>query len=65
MTIFLNGEPVEVTSDCLADILRELGYGESKVATAINESFVATSERSRHIVAAGDRLEVLTAMQGG
>jgi sulfur carrier protein len=40
MRIVLNGELREVEAVRLSDLLNELGFGQAKVATAVNEAFV-------------------------
>ncbi|MEM1388679.1 MAG: sulfur carrier protein ThiS [Pseudomonadota bacterium] len=65
MRIEVNGEPRDVTAGDLAAVLVELGFGEAKVATALNGAFVAKSTRETQLLAEGDRLEVLAPMQGG
>ena len=65
MKIYLNGAATDIGSVKLAEVLVELGYGGRKVATAVNESFVAESDRARLLLREGDRLEILAPMQGG
>ena len=65
MKIILNGEAREIGAETLAAALDELGYGEARVATAVNETFVPASARTTHVLSDGDRLEVLTPRQGG
>ena len=65
MQIILNGEPREVHSTLLPDILNELGFGDARVATAVNEDFVAVGLRATVSLGEGDRLEVVAPMQGG
>ncbi|MEL7469540.1 MAG: sulfur carrier protein ThiS [Pseudomonadota bacterium] len=65
MRITLNGEPRDVTAVRLTDLLDELGFGDARVATALNEQFVAVGDRAGVIVAEGDRLEIVAPMQGG
>lgn len=65
MKIELNGEAREVRAGTLADALDELGYGDAKVATAVNGAFVPTGARNSRALAEGDRLEVLAPRQGG
>lgn len=64
MKIFLNGEERETGAATLAALLVECGFGP-RVATAVNESFVAANGRDSHVLRDGDRVEVLAAMQGG
>ena len=65
MKILVNAESQEVSAQVLGDILNELGYGDAKIATALNEVFVAKSARAQTNVVAGDRLEIVTPRQGG
>ena len=65
MKIEVNGEPREVTGLTLADALGELGWGDARVATALNGHFVAKGARAQSNLKDGDRLEVLSPMQGG
>ncbi|SLN36129.1 sulfur carrier protein ThiS [Pseudoruegeria aquimaris] len=65
MKITLNGESRETEARTLAELLAEIGLAEAKVATAVNEAFVAAPARATHALEAGDRIEVLAPMQGG
>ena len=65
MRIILNGEPRDVRATLLPDILEELGFGGARVATAVNEDFVAIPDRPAVSLRDGDRLEVVAPMQGG
>ncbi|MEM8793705.1 MAG: sulfur carrier protein ThiS [Pseudomonadota bacterium] len=65
MTIFLNGAEIDVQSGTLDALITELGYGEARVATALNGDFVPKSQRAETAIAEGDRLEVLAPLQGG
>ena len=65
MQINVNGKPAEVEETNLCNILKELGYYDAKVATAVNEVFVPTAERSKLKLSAGDRLEIVAPQQGG
>lgn len=65
MKIEVNGETREITATQLDAALVELGWGEAKVATALNGSFVPAGARGATTLNNGDRLEVLSAMQGG
>ncbi|MEO1001457.1 MAG: sulfur carrier protein ThiS, partial [Pseudomonadota bacterium] len=65
MKIVLNGAEAEIAARTLAEALAELGYGDARVATAVNEDFVAAGDRARCALADGDRVEVLAPMQGG
>ena len=65
MKIRLNDTPTEVQSATLADVLAELGYGDAKVATAVNGDFVPVALREDTTLSPGDRIEVVAPRQGG
>ena len=65
MKIVVNGTPAEVTGPSLAEALHELGHGEAKVATAVNEQFIPATARATHLLEPGDRVEIVTPRQGG
>jgi sulfur carrier protein len=65
MKILVNGAWRDTAAADLAAALKELGYGESVVATALNGEFVPTTLRSGVALAEGDRVEILAPMQGG
>jgi sulfur carrier protein len=65
MKIEINGEPHDIAATTLAEALEELGMGEARVATAVNGLFVPAGARAETVLAPGDRVEVLAAMQGG
>ena len=65
MNIILNGEPSQVEAEKISEALIELGYGNSRVATAVNSEFVPESLRAQTRLSENDRLEVLAPMQGG
>jgi sulfur carrier protein len=64
MQITVNGTATEVQAQTLADVLDELGYGDAKVATAVNESFVPATARDAPL-SPGDRIEIVAPRQGG
>lgn len=63
--LVVNGAPQTVTADTLAGAIVELGFGDRKVATALNGAFVAVGQRAQTLLKAGDRIEVVSARQGG
>jgi sulfur carrier protein len=65
MRIEVNGEQQTVTGATVAAALAELGWGEAKVATALNGEFLPAGARAAQALKDGDRLEVLAPMQGG
>ena len=65
MKISINGVLTNVTAKNLETILDEAGYGDTRVATAVNGSFVPTERRVEFEIQEGDQLEVVTPRQGG
>lgn len=65
MQVTVNGDSLEVNSKLLQDLLVELGYESKKVVIAINETFVPKAQWRDYSVNSKDRIEVLSAMQGG
>lgn len=63
--IWVNAEQRTVRAATLADVLAALEYSGQKVATALNGEFVPERSRAQTAIVAGDRLEVLSARQGG
>ena len=65
MKIIVNGEVVESNAATLAALLEDLGKGQAKVATSVNEGFVPKTLRASHVLQDGDRVEIVAPRQGG
>ncbi|MCQ2005915.1 sulfur carrier protein ThiS [Rhizobium sp. NRK18] len=65
MKLTINGEEQDVAAETLAALLSALDYEGDWLATAVNGELVPRSERDEHMLADGDRIEVLSPMQGG
>ncbi|MER5434734.1 sulfur carrier protein ThiS [Streptomyces sp. NPDC002588] len=66
MNISVNGERrVVAPGTALDSVVRSLSPAPSGVAAALNETVVPRAEWSATALADGDRVEVLTAVQGG
>ncbi|MFJ9647336.1 sulfur carrier protein ThiS [Streptomyces sp. NPDC101206] len=66
MTISVNGEPRELAPGTTLDVVvASLTTAPSGVAAALNETVVPRGQWPRTPVGDGDRVEVLTAVQGG
>ncbi len=65
MKITVNGEAKTVAASAVTDVLVELGYGNAKVATAINGEFLPASLRSATKLDENDQLEIVAPRQGG
>jgi sulfur carrier protein len=65
--IFVNGEPREREGATIADLLSELGVEPSArgVAVAVDGEVVPRAEWDARRVNEGERVEALSAMQGG
>ena len=65
--ITLNGQPRERDGATIAELLVDLGVENRArgVAVAVNGEIVPRAEWPQHRVDAGDRVEALSAMQGG
>ncbi|WP_428642247.1 sulfur carrier protein ThiS [Roseibium sp.] len=65
MKLIINGEACEVASSTLAALLDELDYEHEFLATARNNDLVAAEDRLACQLEEGDRIEILSPMQGG
>ena len=65
MQILVNGEPVATDACTLAELCVKLGFAETKVATAVNGSFVASAKRGLTPLAPKDEIEIVAPRQGG
>ncbi|MFI8239722.1 sulfur carrier protein ThiS [Streptomyces sp. NPDC085866] len=66
VTISVNGERHEVAPGTALDALvKTLTVAPSGVAAAVNETVVPRTQWATTALAEGDRVEVLTAVQGG
>ncbi|MFE1560348.1 sulfur carrier protein ThiS [Streptomyces sp. NPDC058734] len=66
MTISVNGEPREIAAGTTLDaVVATLTTAPSGVAAALNETVVPRGQWPATLVDEGDRIEILTAVQGG
>ncbi|MFG3201835.1 sulfur carrier protein ThiS [Streptomyces sp. NPDC048192] len=66
MSISVNGERREIApGTALEAVVRSLTPAPSGVAAAVNETVVPRARWAATALADGDRVEVLTAVQGG
>lgn len=66
ISISLNNVPTEIASDTLLkDALQQWGYGESKVAVAINGEFVARATYAERSLQAEDEVDIVKPVGGG
>jgi len=66
ISISLNNVPTEIARDTLLkDALQQWGYGESKVAVAINGEFVARTTYAERSLQADDEVDIVKPVGGG
>lgn len=65
LKIIVNGEPQTTSAKTLEDLCKTLGYGDSRIATALNGTFVPAMQRVDTHLAPDDRIEIVAPRQGG
>ncbi|RNJ42711.1 thiamine biosynthesis protein ThiS [Mesorhizobium erdmanii] len=65
MKLMVNGETHEVAATTLAELLAALDYEGDWLATAVNNDLVHKANRAVFQLSDGDRIEILSPMQGG
>ena len=65
MKLMVNGEAHEVAATALAELLAALDYEGDWLATAVNSDLVHKANRAEFKLSDGDRIEILSPMQGG
>ncbi|GAA2412525.1 sulfur carrier protein ThiS [Streptomyces glaucosporus] len=66
VTVHVNGEPRQVPGGLTLDrLVATLTTASTGVAAAVNETVVPRGRWPRTLLGDGDRVEVLTAVQGG
>ena len=65
MRILLNGEAYATDAKTLDELCARLGFGEAKIATAVNGNFVAAVARPAVALAPADEIEIVAPRQGG
>ncbi|MCY6381163.1 sulfur carrier protein ThiS [Hoeflea prorocentri] len=65
MDIVINGQPVKANARRLDVLLSEFSYEGDWLATAVNGELIRREERVSFVLSDGDRVEILSPMQGG
>lgn len=66
INISLNNESKQIAAETLlSDALAQWGFGEIKIAVAINGEFVPRSTYSEHQLKAGDQIDIVKPVGGG
>jgi len=63
--IRLNGVELATEVRTLHDLVAAGPFGGGRIATAVNGRFVPAAERASTVLAAGDKVEVVSPRQGG
>lgn len=63
--LIVNGRKSASRARTLADLIEEQGFADAKVATAVNGQFVPEARRATTALGGGDRIEIVSARQGG
>lgn len=65
MQIVVNGTPQKTDAQTLLELCETLGFGDARVATAVNGDFVAITARAQRSLRNDDRIEIVAPRQGG
>ena len=65
MKITLNGQSHQTESQTIGALLRELEFAPTGIAVAVNDAVVRRAELEARELKAGDRVEIIRAVQGG
>jgi sulfur carrier protein len=65
LQILLNGKRFATEARDLDELCAALGFADAKIATAVNGSFVAASERKRTPLIEAAEIEIVAPRQGG
>jgi sulfur carrier protein len=66
INISLNNEPKQIPKQTpLSDALVQWGFGETKIAVAINGEFVPRSTYSERLLQANDQIDIVKPVGGG
>jgi sulfur carrier protein len=65
LQILLNGKRVATEARNLDELCEGLGFADAKIATAVNGSFVAVSDRKQTKLEEAAEVEIVAPRQGG
>ena len=65
MKIEINGDSHETDAKNLGELCVTEGFGDTKIATALNGVFVPANARDRQSLTDGDKIEIVAPRQGG
>lgn len=65
MDVVVNGRTVTTSAHFVSELVADQAFSGQKVATALNGQFVAEVRRATTALNPGDRIEIVSARQGG
>lgn len=65
MRLIVNGEDYHLDAKTLTELMTLLDYEGGWLATAVNGELIHREDRGEHRLCDGDRIEILTPLQGG
>jgi sulfur carrier protein len=66
LEILFNGKKISVAQAInLAELLVQQGYADGGFAVAVNQEYVPRAEHFQRLLVSGDKVDVMTPMQGG
>jgi sulfur carrier protein len=65
LQILLNGKRFATEAKSLDELCAHLGFADAKIATAVNGSFIAASDRKETPLAEAAEVEIVAPRQGG
>lgn len=65
IVLTVNGRRETVAARTIADLVTVRGLADMRVATALNGRFVPAAARATTVLSEGDRVEIVSARQGG
>lgn len=65
MQISVNGNIITTEAKSLHELLIELNYTKDWLASAVNSQVIKKSDRKDYLLQDGDKIEILSPMQGG
>jgi sulfur carrier protein len=66
MQVFVNGDPHIIAANAtLADLIAQLGLDQTACATAVNEQFIARSQRAQKQLREHDQVMTFEPITGG
>lgn len=65
MIIKLNGSNFNFSGVNIFDLIKQLQYGNTRIAVEVNEAIIPKSEHNNFILRENDKVEIIKAVGGG